>query len=122
MSPDVTKLSRLRTELGSNTSVVRELVEAFATGVRELRDSSALSMAEQAETVHRLAGTAAMLVSDQTMLGLNHMEQGLRDADADAVAASRPAMCAHLDEVLVAFEAWVASAPPDGEPSPGELG
>lgn len=120
-SLDTSKLTRLRTELGYNTTVVCELVEDFAAGVAGVRDSSTLPMSERADAVHQFAGTAAMLAPEETLVGLNHLEQTLRDGAVEAVGVSHEAMCAHLDEVLLALEAWVESAPADGEPIPDEL-
>ncbi len=120
-SLDISKLTRLRTELGYNTTAVRELVESFAAGVAEIRSGSTLPMAERADTVHQFSGTAAMLAPEETLVGLNHLEQTLRDGAVDAVGVSHDAMCGHLDEVLGAFEKWVKSAPADGEPSRDEL-
>ena len=120
-SLDTSKLTRLRAELGYNTTVVCELVEEFAAGAANVRRSSTSPMGERADIVHQFAGTAAMLAPEETLVGLNHLEQKLRDGDAAAVGVSHAAMCGHLDEVLQAFEAWVENAPADGEPSAGEF-
>lgn len=116
-SLDTSKLTRLRSELGYNTTVVCELVEGFAAGIAEVRGGSVLPMNVRADAVHQFAGTAALLAPEETLVGLNHLEQTLRDGAVEAVDVSHEAMCDHLDEVLRAFEAWVASAPVDGEPT-----
>lgn len=112
---DTSKLTRLRGELGHNTSLVCELIEEFAAGVLTMQSASSAPAAERSELVHRLAGTASMLASQATLVGLNHLELALRDGDAKA-ETSYPAMCTHLDEVVTSFRKWATSAPPDGVP------
>jgi hypothetical protein len=111
---DTNKLGRLRHDLGNSTSFVAELTETFRQQVEELANGQDAPAKRQAELVHLVLGTSAMMASSSVVGSLQQLEDKLRRGDAGPTEVARA--CDTLMSTLSTIEAWLESAPPDGEP------
>lgn len=113
---DAHKLLRLRSDLGDSTTFVKSLVDSFQADVAAMRTAlDAPRRSEQADIVHQVTGSAAMLAPMDFVRRLNRLEDALRKDGASQ--AELDEVADELERVAAALVDWIDQAPPDGEPA-----